>query len=86
MNWDYEREGFISDILHRGDTRCSFMIRMRPVAFYELCRILVERNLVRETIYMPITKQVLMFLHIIGHNVRFQVIVAKFHRSIETTY
>ncbi|XP_075665695.1 uncharacterized protein LOC142635426 [Castanea sativa] len=59
---------------------------MRPVAFYELCRILVERNLVRETIYMPITEQVLMFLHIIGHNVRFRVVAARFHRSIETTY
>ena len=86
VNRDYEREGFISDILHRGDAHCSFMIRMRPVAFYELCRILVERNLVRETIYMPITKQVLMFLHTIGHNVRFRVVVAKFHRSIETAY
>ena len=86
MNWDYEREGFISDILHRGDARCSFMIRMRLVVFYELCRILVERNLVRETIYMPITEQMLMFLHTIGHNVRFRVIAARFHRSIETTH
>ena len=86
MNWDYEREGFISDILHRGDARCSFMIRMRLVAFYELCRILGERNLVRETIYMPVTEQVLMFLHTIGHNVRFRVIAARFHRSIETTH
>ena len=24
VNRDYEREGFISDILHRGDARCSF--------------------------------------------------------------
>ena len=86
VNRDYEREGFISDILHRGDTCCSFMIRMRPVAFYELCRILVERNLVRETIYMSVTEQVLMFLHIIGHNVRFRVVAARFHRSIETAY
>ena len=86
MNWDYEREGFISDILHRGDARCSFMIRMRLVVFYELCRILVERNLVRETIYMPITEQMLMFLHTIGHNVRFRAIATRFHRSIETTH
>ena len=86
MNWDYEREGFISDILHRGDAHCSFMIRMRLVAFYELCRILVERNLVRETIYMPVTEHVLMFLHTIGHNVRFRVIATRFHRSIETTH
>ena len=86
VNRDYEREGFISDILHRGDARCSFMIRMRPVAFYELCRILVERNLVRETIYMSVIEQVLMLLHTIDHNVRFRVIAAWFHRSIETAY
>lgn len=42
VNGDYEREGFISDILHQGDARCIFMIRMRPVAFYELCRILID--------------------------------------------
>ena len=59
---------------------------MRPVAFYELCRILVERNLVRETIYMSVTLQVLMFLLTIGHNVGFRVVAARFHRSIETTY
>ena len=80
------KENFISDILHWGDARCSFMIRMRHVAFYELCRILVERNLVRETIYMPVTEQVLMFLHTIGHNVRLWVVAARFYRSIETTY
>ena len=62
------------------------MIRMRPVTFYELFRILVERNLVRETIYMPIIEQMLMFLHTIGHNVRLRVVIAKLHRSIETTY
>ena len=54
--------------------------------FYELCRILVERNLVRETIYMLVTEQVLMFLHTIGYNVRFRVVAARFHRLIETSY
>ena len=86
VNRDYEREGFISDILHRGDARCSFMIRMRPVAFYELCRILVERNLVRETIYMFVTESVLMFLHTISHTSRFRLVAARFHKSIEPAH
>ncbi|XP_030925049.1 uncharacterized protein LOC115952109 [Quercus lobata] len=59
---------------------------MRLVAFCELRRILFERNLVHETIYMPITEQVLMFLHTIGHNVRFRVVDARFHRSTKTTH
>ena len=35
---------------------------------------------------MSVTEQVLMFCHIIGHNVRFRVIGSQFHRSTETIY
>ena len=47
---------------------------------------LLREILVRETIYMFITEHVLMFLHIVGHNVRFRVVVAKFQKSIETIH
>ena len=33
---------------------------------------------------MFVTEQVFIFLHIIGHNVRFRVIGSQFHRSTET--
>ena len=59
---------------------------MSLVAFYELCRILVKRNLVPETIYLFIIEHMLMFLHIIGHNVWFQVVAARFHKPTETIY
>ncbi|KAL4652666.1 hypothetical protein ACB092_01G248100 [Castanea dentata] len=35
---------------------------------------------------MSITEQVLIFLHIIGHNVRFHVTGSQFHRSIKTVH
>ena len=35
---------------------------------------------------MSVTKQVLIFLHIIGHNVRFRVIGSQFHRSTEIVH
>uniref|UniRef100_A0A2N9IX83 Uncharacterized protein n=1 Tax=Fagus sylvatica TaxID=28930 RepID=A0A2N9IX83_FAGSY len=59
---------------------------MRPIAFFELCKILSEKNLVRETINVSIKEQVVVFLHTIGHNVRFRVAAGRFHRSVETIH
>ena len=85
VNRDYERE-YMSDILYRGDACCVHNIRMRPFAFYALCRILGENNLLQETIHMSIRKQVLIFLCAIGHNVRFRVVGGRFCRSVETVH
>ena len=35
---------------------------------------------------MSVIEQVFIFLHIIGHNVRFRVIGSRFHRFIETVH
>ncbi|KAK9997616.1 hypothetical protein SO802_022302 [Lithocarpus litseifolius] len=59
---------------------------MKPIAFHQLCHILIEGEHVRSTIHMSITEQALIFLHIIGHNVRFRVIGIRFHRSTETIH
>ena len=59
---------------------------MKPIAFHQLCHILTEGEHVRPTIHMSVTEQVLIFLHIIGHNVRFRVIGSWFHRSTETVH
>ena len=85
VNRDYERE-YMSDILYRGDACCVHNIRMRSFAFYALCRILGENNLLQETIHMSIRKQVLIFLCAIGHNVRFRVVGGRFCRSVETVH
>ena len=35
---------------------------------------------------MSVREQMLIFLHIIGHNVKFRVISSQFHRSTETVH
>ena len=59
---------------------------MKPIAFHQLCHILTEGEHVRPTIHMFVTEQILIFLHIISHNVRFRVIGIRFHRSTETVH
>ena len=84
VNHAAEREHYINSILHGSERHCVNQIRMKPIAFYHLCHILTKGEHVRPTIHMSITEQVLMFCHIIGHNVRFCVIGSQFHRSTET--
>ncbi|GAV72589.1 LOW QUALITY PROTEIN: Myb_DNA-bind_3 domain-containing protein, partial [Cephalotus follicularis] len=59
---------------------------MRPIAFYELCNILTRYNLVRQSKNMSIKEQVLLFVHCLGHNVKFCVLAGRFHRSSETCH
>ena len=61
-------------------------IRMKPIAFHHLCHILTKGEHVHPTIHMSVQEQVLIFLHIIGHNVRFRVIGSQFYRSTETVH
>jgi uncharacterized membrane protein YoaT (DUF817 family) len=42
------------------------------------------RGLVRETSGCYVEEQIVMFLHVIGHNQRFKVVHQSFRRSIET--
>ena len=63
-----------------------FRSRMKPIAFHHLCHILAKGEHVRLTIHMSVTEQVFIFLHIIGHNVRFCVMGSRIYRSTETIY
>lgn len=65
---------------------CVNQIRMKPIAFHHLCHILTKGEHVRPTIHMSVMEQVLIFLHIIGHNVRFRVIGSQIYRSTETVH
>ena len=51
---------------------------MRPGPFFELCEMLEMRALLVNTKHMSVREQVLMFLHLIGHNVRFRAIRGRF--------
>ena len=86
VNHAFQREHYINSILHGSERLCVSQIRMKPIAFHQLCQILIEGEHICPTIHMSITKQVLIFLHIIGHSVRFRVIGSRFHRLIETVH
>ena len=86
VNHVVERDHYINSILHGSERHCVSQIRMKPIAFHHLCHILTEGEHVRSTIHMSVTEQVLMFCHIIGHNMRFRVIGSRFHRSTETVH
>ncbi|XP_040958284.1 uncharacterized protein [Gossypium hirsutum] len=59
---------------------------MRPIAFFNLCDILSTNNLLQSSKSVDIREQVVIFLHIIGHNVRFRVIGSRYYRSIQTVH
>ena len=81
VNHAAEREEYINSILHENERHCVNQIRMKPIAFPHLCHILTEGEHIRPTIHMSVTEQVLIFLHIIGHNVRFHVMGSRIYRS-----
>ena len=86
VNHAAEREHCINNILHRSERHCVSQIRMKPIAFHKLCNILIERELIWQTAHVSIRKQILMFLHIIVHNVRFHVVGCRFHKLIEIVH
>lgn len=86
INHAAKRKHYINSILHGNERHYVSQIMMNPIAFHHLCHILTEGEHVRPTIHMSVTKQVLIFYHIIGHNVRFPVIGSWFHRSTETVH
>ncbi|KAH1096938.1 hypothetical protein J1N35_013859 [Gossypium stocksii] len=86
VNRDNERENYINSILYSGDQHCIDVIRMRPIAFFNLCDILSGNNLLQSTKSVNIREQIVIFLHIIGHKVRFRVIGSRYYRSTETIH
>ena len=73
VNHAAKREEYINSVLHGTSINCVNQLRMKPIAFHHLCHILTEGEHVHPTIHMSVTEQVFIFLHIIGHNVRFRV-------------
>ena len=86
VNHAAKREKYINSVLYGTETHCVNQLRMKPIAFHHLCHILTEGDHVRPTIHMSVTEQVFIFLHIIGHNVRFRVMGSWIYRSTETVY
>ena len=83
VNHAAKKEEYINSVLHGIETHCVNQLRMKPIAFHHLCHILTEGDHVRPTIHMSVMEQVFIFLHIIGHNVRFRVMGSRIYRSTE---
>ena len=86
VNHVVKREHYINSILHGSERHCVSQIRMKPIVFRQICDILTQGEHIQPTVNMSVRKQVLIFLHIIGHNVRFYVIGSRFHISTETVH
>ncbi|XP_050257984.1 uncharacterized protein LOC126703109 [Quercus robur] len=86
VNHAAEREEYINSVLHGSERHCVNQLRMKPIAFHHLCHALTEGEHVRPTVHMSVTEQVFIFLHIIGHNVRFRVMGGRIYRSTETVH
>ena len=86
VNHAAEREEYINSILYGSERHCVNQIRMKPIALQHLCHILTKEERIRPTIHMSIMEQVLIFLHIIGHNVRFCVMGSRIYRSTKTVH
>ncbi|XP_058186491.1 uncharacterized protein LOC131303576 [Rhododendron vialii] len=59
---------------------------MSPLAFSKLCETLTQKGLLQPTVHMSVREQVMIFLKIVGHNLRFRLVGSVFHRSIETIH
>jgi predicted chitinase len=81
---DQERQANLDKIYNCNDIECVNMLRMRRAPFFNLCNLLRDRHLLRDTINSFVEEQVAMFLHVVGHNQRFRVIHQNFRRSMET--
>ncbi|KAJ8435557.1 hypothetical protein Cgig2_015412 [Carnegiea gigantea] len=51
---------------------------MNPMAFFKLCETLEGKRLLASIMNMSIKEQILMSLHLVGHNVRFRAIRGRF--------
>jgi len=86
VNRDIDRQNYINSMLLCGDRNCIDQIRMNPLAVFRLCETLEGKGLLARTVHMSVREQVLMFLHLLGHNVRFRVIGGRFFRCTWTIH
>ncbi|KAJ6292176.1 hypothetical protein OIU76_024150 [Salix suchowensis] len=75
---------FMSEVLNGPDDGCQEMFRMDKHVFHNLCGILRQRGMLRDTAGVMIEEQLAIFLNIIGHNERNRVIQERFQHSGET--
>ena len=71
-------------IYESNDVHCVNLLRMKREPFFQLCDLFRSRELVTNSIHASVEEQLVMFLHVVGHNERFRVVDLTFRRSAET--
>ncbi|KAL6906486.1 hypothetical protein ACP4OV_004087 [Aristida adscensionis] len=67
---DRTRIDYLNKKIWQDDTTCTKTLRLKRALFFQLCEVLRERSLLRDTIHVCIEEQVAMFLNTVGHNLR----------------
>ena len=65
---DQERIANLNNIYNCNDVEASQMLRMRRAPFYALVKTFRGRGLLTDSIHTSVEEQVVMFLHVVGHN------------------
>ncbi|XP_073363336.1 uncharacterized protein [Aegilops tauschii subsp. strangulata] len=82
---DHARIVNMEYIYNCNDTEALWMLRMKRAPFVRLVQMFKSRGLLEDSIHAVVEEQVVMFLHVVGHNQRlFRVIHKTFKRSMET--
>ncbi|KAM6579085.1 hypothetical protein CsatB_030922 [Cannabis sativa] len=76
--------GFMTEVLNGPEDLCREMFRMDKHVFQNLCNVLRQKSMLRDTAGVMIEEQLGIFLNIIGHNERNRVIQERFQHSGET--
>nr|XP_020183731.1 protein ALP1-like [Aegilops tauschii subsp. strangulata] len=81
---DQERIANLNYIWNCNDTEALWMLQMKRVPFARLVQTFRSRGLLEDSIQSIVEEQVVMFLHVVGHNQRFRVAHNTFRRLMET--
>ncbi|XP_051229967.1 protein ALP1-like [Lolium perenne] len=79
---DHERIN-LNYIYNSNNVEAIQMLRMRRDPFFALVKTFKERGLLVDSLHTSVEEQVAMFLHVVGHNLRFRVIHSTFRQSTE---
>lgn len=74
INRKRARKDYMDSILYGSSSYCIDQIRMDQNTFFQLLSALTIRGLLQPTIRMSAREQLLMFLQIVGYNLRFRVV------------
>ncbi|KAG8478430.1 hypothetical protein CXB51_028259 [Gossypium anomalum] len=80
----YAKRDYVKRLVYASDETCIEQVRMNRTTFFKLCEMLQTLGELKSSRNMLVDEQVAMFLHIISHHLKNQVIKHHFNRSGET--